>query len=214
MNTPPPRTLRRQRGAGGCAALALIGLPLFLGLLYLFLRGLGAFLIVADPLERSHAVIVLSGGGNPRLEEAGRLYKEGFADKLILTETGNKVAGYNQDYSFYETLKILNMDIPPTAVFVTEKHAQNTYAEAVAVLDLMKNNNFRSGIVVTDPYHTRRARMIFRDIFAGSGISIRIWPASNHWYRSTSWFLQPKGWYATLSEYGGLAVYLLGLYRF
>lgn len=197
----------------GCIAILLIGLPFVLGLSYLFLRGLGAYLIVADSLEKSEAVVVLSGGGNPRLEEAGRLYKEGLADKFILTETGNKIAGYNQDYSFYETLKILNMDIPPTAIYITEEHAIDTYAEAVAVLDLMKKHHFRSCIIVTDPHHTRRARLIFRDVFAGSDIIVRFWPATNHWYRSDTWFLSPSGWFATVSEYTGLVVYQLGIYR-
>jgi len=198
----------------GVIAILAIGLPVLLGLIYLFLRGLGAYLIVADPLEKSEAVVVLSGGGNPRLEEAGRLYKDGLVDKFILTETGNKVTGYNQDYSFYEKLKILNMDIPPTAIFITEEHAKNTYAEAVAVFDLMNKHHFRSCIVVTDPHHTRRARLIFRDVFAGSDIVVRVWPATSHWYQSNTWFLSPSGWYATVSEYAGLIIYRLGINRY
>lgn len=213
MKTDKSQTNSPARRSLSCVIVFLVGLPLLLGLSYLFLRGLGAYLIVVDPLEKSEAVVVLSGGGNVRLEEAGKIYKEGLADKFILTETGNKITGYDQDYSFYETLKILNMDIPPTAIFITDEHAKNTYAEAVAVLDLMKKHHFKSCIVVTDPYHTRRARQIFRDVFSGSDIGVRIRPAAGHWYRSTSWFLSPSGWSVTASEYLGLLAYQLGIYR-
>jgi len=188
----------------------LILLPLLVFLSYLFLHGLGAYLIVADPLEHSDAIVILSGGGPPRLEEAGRLYKEEWADKIILTETGSPLQGYNQTYSYNEKLLILDMDIPPTAVFITDEHAHNTYAEAVSVKDLMQKHHYASAIVITDPYHTRRARLIFRSVFNGTDIAIRIRPVSNHWYQSGSWFLHPAGWKATLSEYLRLLLLPLG----
>lgn len=211
MNHRLEQPARPARGCRSCL-LILFVLPILLGLAYLALRGLGAYLIVADPLERSEAVVVLSGGGVPRLEEAGRLYKEEMVDKFILTETGNMLAGYDQTYSYNEKLIILDMDIPPTAIFITEEHAKNTYAEAVAVKDLMQKNRFRSAVVITDPYHTRRARLIFREVFAGSEMTVRIWPVTSHWYKSSTWFLRPAGWSATISEYIRLAANRLGIY--
>lgn len=212
MNTRTNKPACSTRSIG-CLLAGLVGIPIFLILLYFSLRALGGYLIVSDSLSRSEAIVVLSGGGNARLEEAGRLYKEELADKLILTETGDKVQGYNQDYSFYLKLKMLNMEIPPTAIFVTDEHARNTYDEAVAVLDLMKKHKYFSCIVITDPYHTRRTRMVFQRVFTGSDIDVRIWPVTTHWYRSSNWFLTPRGWLVTLTEYASLVAYRLGIYR-
>jgi uncharacterized SAM-binding protein YcdF (DUF218 family) len=74
----------------------------------------------------------------------------------------------------------------------------------------MNDQGFNSMIVVTDPYHSFRTRLIFREVFRGSGKSIRVRPSSGHWYRSTTWWLSAQGWEATLTEYIKLAGFLVG----
>jgi uncharacterized SAM-binding protein YcdF (DUF218 family) len=66
-------------------------------------------------------------------------------------------------------------------------------------------------IVVTDPFHTQRTRMIFREVFDGSGRSVRVHPVPGHWYRSGTWFLSVAGWGNTLREYAKMTGYMLGL---
>jgi uncharacterized SAM-binding protein YcdF (DUF218 family) len=174
-------------------------------------RAMGAYLVYADPLVRSDAVVVLSGGDSDRLAEGARLNLDNYAGIYILTETGAPLAGYNQDYMDYLKLEVIDLGVPPTAIQVTEKHAKNTYDEAKAVLKLMKDHHVGSCIVVTDPYHTRRAKIIFSDVFRDSEIVVRVWPVRNHWYRPGSWWLSLAGWEATLSEYLRLAAYRLGI---
>ena len=83
----------------GCAlktwAMALgmapfIALVLIVGalLLELVLTALGGILIVSDPIENKADAVVVLSGGDGRLEEAARLWKEKQADFIILTETG------------------------------------------------------------------------------------------------------------------------------
>jgi len=188
----------------------LLGLLLLLGLLYLGLRGLGAFLITGDPLERGDAVVVLGGGGEHRVEEAVRLVQERYGLWLIVTEPGEVVPGEGPGSQVFRRVAIL-AGISPDVILITEKTAANTYQEAEAVLHTMEKHQLKSVIVVTDPFHTQRTRMIFRSVFAGSGMTVRVHPVPNHWYRSTTWFFHLEGWNQTFREYVKMAGFLLGI---
>jgi uncharacterized SAM-binding protein YcdF (DUF218 family) len=199
---------RRQPGWRSC----LLGLLVCLALLYLFLRGAGAFLITGDPLERGDAVVVLGGGGEPRVVEAVRLVQERYGLWLIVTEPGETVQGEGPGSKVFRWVAILE-GISPDVILITEKTARSTYQEAEAVLDTMQKHKLQSIIVVTDPFHTQRTRMIFHSVFAGSGLTVRVHPVPNHWYRSTTWFLSLAGWENTLREYVKLFGFLTGIYQ-
>ena len=178
-----------------------------LAALYLVLRLAGAVLIIADPLEKADAVVVLSGG-NERLPEAARLMRERYGEWLVLTETGEIRPGvFGSDDLRAEAN---SLGIPSSSILITERTVTSTRDEAVAVLPLMQERNLGSCIVVTDPFHTLRTRVIFRDIFRGSGKEIIVSPVPASWYRSRDWFLSARGWQYTLQEYFKLTLYLLG----
>ncbi len=178
-----------------------------LAALYLVLRLAGAVLIIADPLEKADAVVVLSGG-NERLPEAARLMRERYGEWLVLTETGEIRPGvFGSDDLRAEAN---SLGIPSSSILITERTVTSTRDEAVAVLHLMQERNLGSCIVVTDPFHTLRTRVIFRDIFRGSGKEIIVSPVPASWYRSRDWFLSARGWQYTLQEYFKLTLYLLG----
>jgi uncharacterized SAM-binding protein YcdF (DUF218 family) len=77
-------------------------------------------------------------------------------------------------------------------------------------LKTAKASDFSNLIVVTDPYHTFRTRLIFRSVFRGSGIKVMVHPISGHWYDSATWFLTPSGWRDTLFEYFKTIGFFLG----
>ncbi len=175
--------------------------------LYLALRLAGAILIIADPLEKADAVVVLSGG-NERLPEATRLMGERYGHWLIITETGEVRPGVLGSDDLRAEANRLG--IPSTSILVTERTVTSTRDEAVAVLHLMEARDFSSCIVVTDPFHTLRTRVVFRDIFRGSDKHVMVSPVPASWYRSRDWFLSARGWQYTLQEYFKLTLYLLG----
>jgi uncharacterized SAM-binding protein YcdF (DUF218 family) len=188
----------------GCLAL-LILLPLaIIGLLI----GMGSILIVADPLQKADAIVVLSGGDENRIQEAIKLYEEEYADTIILTETGAFLEKYNAEYSKEQRLVLLNAGIPSGAIRITPRTASSTRDEAKDVRDLVQSLDALKVIVVTDPYHTLRTRMIWDEVFGSTGIKIIVRPVRNSWYRSTTWWLSPAGWENTVSEYLKLASYI------
>lgn len=190
----------------------LLGIVILAGLAYLALRAAGAFLITGDPLERSDAIVVLGGGGEQRVEEAVRLIKDKYGIWLVITEPGETVPGAGPGSQVFRNVAILQ-GISPDAILITEKTAKNTYQEAKAVRQLMEKHKLHSVIVVTDPFHTQRTRIIFRSVFAGSGLTVRVTPVRNHWYRSNTWFLTREGWANTFREYIKLIGFLTGIYQ-
>jgi uncharacterized SAM-binding protein YcdF (DUF218 family) len=203
-------------GSAGCSRVGwrsrLLALLVALSLFFLGLRGAGAFLITGDPLERGEAVVVLGGGGEERVAEAVRLVQERYGLWLIVTEPGEVVEGQGPGSQVFRRVAILQ-GISPDVILITEKTAQNTLQEAEAVLETMQKHQLKSIIVVTDPFHTQRTRMIFRSVFAGSGLTVRVHPVANHWYRSTTWFLSQAGWENTLREYIKILGFLTGIYQ-
>jgi uncharacterized SAM-binding protein YcdF (DUF218 family) len=185
-----------------------VGLLLALAVLivggYLLLRAAGAYLIYADELEPANVIVVLSGGTESRMNEALNLYKENYGKIIVLTETGEQTEGYEYLNSFDMRVQLMNNGIPSGNILITDLTVNTTLDEAVAVRELMQNRQYNSAIVVTDPYHTRRAKLIFNQVFDGTGIQVMVRPVRSSWYNSRTWFTSVKGWQFTLLEYAKL----------
>jgi uncharacterized SAM-binding protein YcdF (DUF218 family) len=192
----------------GC--ISCLAVTLFSSILAIFLIvGMGRFLVVADPLKKANAIVVLSGGEAVRLQEAISLYQEKYADTVILTETGALLEGYDATYSSDQRLVLIDADIPPTAIQVIGKNAASTREEAKLIRTLVANTDTHTLIVVTDPYHTLRARLIWNDVFINSGVEIIVRPARGSWYKPETWWQSRAGWENTFNEYAKLVNYIV-----
>lgn len=168
---------------------------------YFGLRASGAYLIISSDLQAANAIVILSGGDEPRMSEALRLYNENYAKMIILTETGQNIEGYSQLHSFDMRIVLLSNGVPSGNIFITDRLVSSTRDEALAVKNLMINQQMKSAIIVTDPYHTRRAFNIFKENFKDTDIRLSIQPVHNSWYNSRTWFLKFDGWKFTILEY-------------
>jgi uncharacterized SAM-binding protein YcdF (DUF218 family) len=189
----------------GCMLLVLIVSGL---LTYLALRGAGAFLITGDPLQKADAVVVLGGGDEQRVKEGVRLVLAGYGNWLVLTEPGELEPGAGPG-SLILRAEAIASGLSSNAILVTDQISRSTADEARAVLALMTERKFHSVIVVTEPYHTQRTRLIFQRAFAGSDIEVWVYPVQGHWFRSNTWFLSAGGWGHTIREYAKLLEFVL-----
>jgi len=208
LNTPEPGNGRKSQSL-------VLGIPivfLFICILgSVLLTTAGGILIIADPLRSSDAVVVLSGGGDmSRMEEGARIFLEKDAQWLILTETTPREGERVSDTTILFKDTARNLGVPDSAILVTDQAAFSTLEEAQQVLKLANRNSFKSLIIVTDPFHTFRTRLIFHSVFRDSGIDIYVRPVRNHWYRSTNWWMTADGRQATASEYIKIFAYLFG----
>lgn len=173
-------------------------------LLYILLAAVGAVLIVADPVEKVNAVVVLSGDDGDRLDLALYMLEKDFVSNLVLTRTSNTANSMLRDEAIAGGF---NGD----RIYLTADRVGDTVEEAQAVLALVETKHWSDLMVVTDPYHSLRTRLIFRDVFAGSGVTIRVRPVAGHWFRSTTWFFHIQGWRMTGLEVAKVMAYLFGV---
>lgn len=178
---------------------------------YLVLRGAGAFLIIADELQPASAIVIMGGGGEPRMAEALELYRDRLARIIILTETGEYIEEFEYLQSFDIRIQLMNNGVPSGNILITDSEVSSTLEEAVAVQKILKSRQMNSAIIVTDPYHTKRTSIVFNDVFADDEISLYFHPVTPSWYNSRTWFLSGEGWKFTLLEYIKLAGYKLGI---
>lgn len=187
----------KNRPILGCTALLFFAVLLYMGLV-----AIGAVLIVADPIQKVDAVVVLSGGDGDRLALVIEMHDRGFAPNLVITDTSREAnrllvneaeaGGFSED-----------------EIFVTDIQVENTVEEAWAVRSFAESRGWDSLMIVTDPFHSFRTRFIFRRELRGSNIEIFIRPVIGHWFRSSSWFLYPEGWQFAFLEIIKFFLYLL-----
>jgi uncharacterized SAM-binding protein YcdF (DUF218 family) len=195
---------RNTRSGPSCSGIALFLLILGLSpiILYLFLTTIGAILIVADPIVPVDAVVILSGDTGERLEMAAEMLNRGHVNNLVITNTdrtaNRRLAQEAEKLGFDED-----------RIFITDLEVDSTLDEARAVLKFARQQGWSSFMVVTDPFHSFRTRVIFRRELRGSGVSISVRPVVGHWFRSSTWFFSRAGWNAVILEITKLFKYLL-----
>ncbi len=163
------------------------------------------------PLERSDAIIVISGDeGLARFREGLRLYRGGWAPILILS--GAALEGSDSNAAAMQRMAIAE-GLPADAI-LADHRGEDTLGNAVQTRALMQAHGLRSAILVTSPYHLRRAALTFDGVYRGSGIQIIGRAAPDGDWRKTSWWARPETRTLTLRELEKLGyVALTGRYN-
>lgn len=201
-------TIQKAPVKGGCFVKTINWtlLTFFGGYLVLIL--IGAALGFSDFRKRADAIVLLSGGGTMRNEEAARLFNSGAADTIVLTQT----MGEGAAATIVETRQqLVNGGVPSYNIQTATGTATSTFDEARQVAELSKQAGFGSVLVVTDPFHTLRARILFTLELRSIGVKVRVASASEHWYNPLTWMFTRSGWRATITEIVKIGGILVGV---
>jgi uncharacterized SAM-binding protein YcdF (DUF218 family) len=175
---------------------------------YLSLVCIGLLLVSPDLNKQADAMVVLSGGGKPRAAEALRLYNAGAAQVIILTQTSGK----GSIATMVDTrTQLVRGGVPSYQIQPAYGTATSTYDEARQVTKLVKSAGFKSILVVTDPYHTLRARVLFAGELGSMGVKVRMAAVADHWYQPLNWMTSREGWRVTLTELAKIGGIILGM---
>jgi uncharacterized SAM-binding protein YcdF (DUF218 family) len=107
---------------------------LFVAAVVAFFR-VGQWLVVEDSLAPADAIVVLSGGLPERAIEAARIYHQGFASEVWISQPASPAAEFAKldihylGEDFYNEKILLALGVPPTAIRVLDQPAENTAAE-------------------------------------------------------------------------------------
>ena len=153
-------------------ALAVLGCTFFIIQGEWFFRIWRNLLVVSVPMEKADALIVLGGEPVARPFEAARLYKEGVAPRVFVTGIGD--AGANS--------RILIKEGGPSSAITVESKAITTYSNAMLLKPLLEAGRVRSALIVTSPFHTRRALATFRKVIPD--VRFGVVDASIGWWKT------------------------------
>lgn len=159
------------------------------------LPGMWNYLVVNQDPKPADVIIVLSAG-NDRVDEGVKLYQSGYASKILFTGGGAKnMAARAQDSGV------------PAGDILLEEDSFTTYTNAKYSLKIVEAQGFKSAIIVTSAYHTRRSSIIFGYFF--KGIDLTICPAAYDPSLATNWWKNAVTADWVISEYLKLGWYYL-----
>ena len=199
---------------------------LLLTLILLTVLGAGAFLYYGgrflqheDALARADALFVLDGASVERWLEAYDLYVAGYAPRIVLSpgrlesaEALLRARGIR-----YPRKADLNRDalaqlgVPADAIVTDMNWVDNTAEEAAALREMVRARGWRSVIVVTSKYHTRRTAFAFRRAFDGTNVRIAVRASRYDPSDPARWWRSRGDFRFVVSEWQKLAGYRLGL---
>lgn len=158
---------------------------------------IGWYLSPQDELKPAGAIVSISGGDTKsRVEEAVKLYKEGWSTQLIFSGA----AADPQSPSNAEAMRDIAREagVPAGAIWLDEL-SRTTEGNADNVAEIVNSQKHSRIILVTSPYHQRRASIEFSKRL-GDDIEIINHSAYDKDWRKRSWWTNPKGWWLTWSE--------------
>jgi uncharacterized SAM-binding protein YcdF (DUF218 family) len=197
-----------RRGSELTVVCALVAFTLYVSRSF-WLPYIGGFLIVADPPRSVDGLVALAGDPE-RVFYGAALFNRGYAHDFIITDMRINTPHSQGEYARWVSMRATQLGVPPDRQFVAPGTVATTYEEANSVRQLAIERGWHSLMVVTSPFHTRRSRIIFQDMFRSTGITVIIRPVDGSWYKADSWWFSRAGVRNTRLEYLKLALYLVG----
>jgi uncharacterized SAM-binding protein YcdF (DUF218 family) len=202
------RNLRSQTGGILSSLISLLFVIVLCAVLYFargpILRFAGETWVVEDPLDRADAIIVLSDDNfyADRATHAADLYRHGMAP--VVVASGRRLRPYAGIAELMEH-DLIERGVPKDKIVRISHNAENTREEAQALAQQALERKWRSVIVVTSNYHTRRARYIFLHVFPAQ-TQVRVSGAQDGDFDPQHWWQSRKSLKEFTRELAGMAV--------
>jgi uncharacterized SAM-binding protein YcdF (DUF218 family) len=177
-------------------------------------------LIAERPIEKADAIVILSGAADHKQRARGGAiaFRQGIARKVILTNDDQRgawddVEKGNPYFIERAAAELQNLGVPAEAIEKLPGKVHGTSEEADLIMRVAIERGYRSLLIVTSDFHSRRALWTFEQAAKrdGTGITIGLMrsPASANYPGSRTWWLSPRGWRSVGAEYVKFAYYWL-----
>jgi len=166
---------------GTLALLLLAGVTVFFGL--------GYYLSPQSELTKVDAIVAISGGEtSARAEEAIKLYQEGWATHLIFSGAAQDPSSPSNAQAM--ATEAIAAGVPASAIQLDETSV-DTQQNAANVKTIVEADGYKSIILVTSPYHQRRAFILFHRalpqlVIVNHSAPDQTWSRSRWWATSAS----------------------------
>lgn len=155
----------------------------------IWMGAMGDFLVLNEPPRKSDGAVVLAGGwaGN-RVLKGGELVRDGFAPVAL-------VDGPPHHYGVHESELAIRYaashGFPASYFEALPMNVNSTEEEARVVVQVTKRKGWKTVLLVTSNYHTRRALRIFKKY--ADGIEFRPVAAPDPYFAPHSWWKTRDG---------------------
>ena len=154
---------------------------IFVCILIIFFFTAGKYLDITHKPIKSDLIVCLGGGGSKRVQKTMNLYNKGYSKEKLLLLTGGT-----------EAYKKYLMKHYPKIRYIVSPHYNSTGQEIQFIKKYMAEHHYKSVIIVSDPYHTRRIKILtdlisvkndekFSYVFVSSDV---VWWHRNKYYQN------------------------------
>ncbi len=143
-------------------------------------RRAGIWLVKEDEPPHADALVLLMGNFTDRVLQTADLYGSGLADRVIIAE--ESMGGYKGltdrgvkiiSHTSQAVSSLVALRVPADSITVLPGDARSTLDEAVIVRNYLGTNpEIDTIILISSPYHLRRASMLFEKAFKEAGLSV------------------------------------------
>ncbi len=188
--------------------IILLFLVILCFLLYLvrgpLLRFMAESWIIEDTLDKVDALIIL-GDDNfyaDRVTRGAQLFREGRAP--VIVASGRRLRP-NAGIAELMEHDLVERGVPREKIVRFSHDGDSTLEEAQSLVRIVKERKWRSVIVVTSNFHTRRVRYIFQHVFP-QGMDVRVASARDGDFDPEHWWEKRKSIKELTREFAGMVV--------
>jgi uncharacterized SAM-binding protein YcdF (DUF218 family) len=141
------------------------------------LRYTASIIISSDPEPGiADAIVLLAGGEAGRAWGAADLYRDKFGSYVVVTVepvlpdvAELRKMGIEMATGLDNNVRILRgLGVPEEKIIRVEPYVEDTFDELVHVGELAAEKHWKSLVIVTSNYHTRRTRLAAKYVFGGA----------------------------------------------
>jgi uncharacterized SAM-binding protein YcdF (DUF218 family) len=167
---------------------------------------LGSWLATEDALVKSDAIVAISGDAGARTDTAVSLWRDGWAPLIIFS--GAAVDPESVSSAEIMRREAVRQGVPESATLI-EPNSTTTDENASEVAKLLTDRKIKSAILVTSPWHQRRASIAFSRALAPRGVALRNYPARDPQWNAFLWWQREPMRSQTLLELAKLGSVIL-----
>ncbi|HQV74050.1 MAG TPA: ElyC/SanA/YdcF family protein, partial [Flavobacteriales bacterium] len=168
------------------------------------MRSMGAFLIRTDTDRHVDVLYVLGGAPFDRGNEASVVLAHGFAPIAYCTgssiQQSDRALGIMLTEADLTRASAINAGADPRKI-LPYPYGTSTREEAAGVLRHAQHLGADTIMVLSTDFHTRRVGKVFRERFAGSGITVLVHAAPSSEYDPDHWWNTEQGLLMVNNEY-------------
>jgi len=168
--------------------------------------GTGYYLSPQDPLAKADAIVAISGGDtDARTQEAVRLFRDGWAPHIIFSGAALDTSGPSNARAMANAAEAAGVS---SKAIELDEASENTRQNAAGVAAIASSDGYHSIILVTSPYHQRRAALVFARAL-GTGVAIINHSSYDQTWRRSAWWVTATSRALTFAELQKVAYELI-----